>query len=53
MLVPESFKVPSHLSTEQFNFEVLGPDFSEIDYEAVMSSKERLRLVFPGNSTWP
>jgi len=53
MLVPESFKVPSHLSTEQFNFEVLGPDFSEIDYEAVMSSKERLSLVFPGNSTWP
>jgi hypothetical protein len=46
MLVPESFKVPSQFSTEQFNFEVLRPDFSEIDYEAVMSSKERLRHIF-------
>ena len=53
MLVPESFKVPSHLSTEQFNFEVLGSDFSKLDYEAVMSSKERLRHVFAEKCTWP
>ena len=53
MLVPESFKVPSQLSTEHFSFEVLGPEFSEIDYDAVMSSKERLRHIFAENSRWP
>ena len=53
MLVPENFKIPNQFSTEQFNFEVLGPEFSELDYEAVMSSKERLRHVFAENSKWP
>ena len=53
MLVPENFKIPNQFSTEQFNFEVLGPEFSELDYEAVMSSKERLRHVFTENSKWP
>ena len=52
-MVPENFKIPNQFSTEQFNFEVLGPEFSELDYEAVMSSKERLSHVFAENSKWP
>ena len=53
MLVSKSFKVPKEISKEQFYFQVLGPKFSEVDYEAVMSSKERLRHVFAENSKWP
>ena len=53
MLVSESFKVPNQLYTGQFHFQILGPKFSEVDYEAVISSKERLRHVFSENSKWP
>ena len=50
MLLPKSFQIPDQLSNEHFHFEVLGPKFSEVDYEAVMSSKERLRHVFAANA---
>lgn len=53
MFVSESFKVPNQLYTGQFHFQVLGPKFSEVDYEAVMSSRKRLRHVFAENSKWP
>ena len=53
MLVSKSFKVPKELSKEQFYFQVLSPKFSEVDYDAVMSSQERLRHVFAENSKWP
>ena len=53
MFVSESFKVPNQLYTGQFLFQVLGPKFSEVDYEAVMSSRKRLRHVFAENSKWP
>ena len=53
MLVSESFKVPNQLYTGQFHFQVLGPKFSEVDYEAVMSSRKRLRHIFAENSKWP
>ena len=46
MFVSESFKVPNQLYTGQFHFQVLGPKFSEVDYEAVMSSRKRLHHVF-------
>ena len=52
-MLPESFKIPNQFSTKQFHFEVLRPVFSELDYEAVMSSKERLRHVFAKNTKWP
>ena len=53
MFVPGDFKVPAHLSNEKFHFEVLEPSLSDLDYEAVMSSKERLRQVFAKNDEWP
>ena len=53
MLVSISFKVPKELSKELFYFQVLEPKFSEVDYEAVMSSRKRLRHVFAENSKWP
>ena len=53
MLLLKSFQIPDQLSNEHFNFKVLGPEFSEVDYEAVISSKERLRHVFAENSKWP
>ena len=53
MFVPEDFEVPAHLSSEKFKFEVLEPGLSDLDYEAVMSSKERLRQVFAENDEWP
>ena len=53
MLLSKSYKIPEQLSNEHFHFEVLGPEFSKLDYEAVMSSKERLRHVFAENSKWP
>jgi hypothetical protein len=45
--------VPAHLKTDQFSFVVLEPGVAEEDYEAVMSSKNRLRQVFNENDQWP
>ncbi|MCP4875915.1 MAG: hypothetical protein GY896_10640 [Gammaproteobacteria bacterium] len=53
MFIPADFKIPRHLSNEQFRFEVLEPGLCELDYEAVMSSRERLRHVFVENDDWP
>ena len=53
MFIPDNFKIPTHLSNEQFHFEVLAPAFCVLDYEAVMSSKERLHHVFSQDDNWP
>lgn len=53
MFIPEGFKIPPHLSNDQFHFEVLEPSLCELDYEAVMSSQERLRHIFAENDEWP
>ncbi|MFK8021532.1 MAG: hypothetical protein AB8B86_17350 [Pseudomonadales bacterium] len=53
MFIPQNFNIPQHLSNEQFQFEVLAPNLAKLDYEAVMSSKERLRHVFAENDEWP
>jgi len=53
MLVDIDFKIPAPLSNAQFHFEMLNKELTEIDYEAVMSSKERLRQVFFEHDTWP
>ena len=53
MFIPDNFKIPTQLSNEQFHFEVLAPSFCVLDYEAVMSSKERLRYVFSQDDNWP
>jgi hypothetical protein len=51
--VPQTFNVPDSLETEKYRLEILTPDFAELDYDAVMSSKTRLRSVFAENTEWP
>ncbi|WP_339672190.1 hypothetical protein [Dasania marina] len=53
LFVSEDFKIPSHLRTEKFRFEVLDESHAAIDYEAVMSSRSRLRSIFFENDSWP
>jgi len=51
--VPLSFIVPESLETEKYRLEILTPTVAEIDYDAVMSSKIRLRSVFAESTEWP
>jgi hypothetical protein len=53
IFIPDDFNIPDHLVNEQFRFAVLEQSLVAIDYEAVMSSKERLRQVFAKNDDWP
>ena len=50
--VPEKFTVPSELVTANFTLRMLSVDDVEKDFEAVTSSAERLRKVWP-DSGWP
>lgn len=52
-LVSDTFVLPEHLRNEQFQFEMLAPEYGEIDYDAVMSSRDRLTHVFSENDRWP
>lgn len=53
MFIPDDFNIPDHLATGQFCFVVLEESLTAIDYEAVMSSKERLRHIFSDSDDWP
>ncbi len=51
--VPEEFVVPDSLVTDRYRLEMLSPNVTEIDYDAVMTSKVRLRTVFSEKTEWP
>ena len=51
--VPKDFTIPLKYKTENYRLEVLTPKVGEIDYKAVMTSKERLRTVFGKSTQWP
>ena len=51
--VPDDFMVPNGLTHDQFHFKILEPSVNDLDYEAVMSSRENLRSVFAANDLWP
>ncbi len=51
--VPDYFEIPLTLKSGPFRLEVLSPEVGEIDYDAVMSSKPRLRSVFGPATEWP
>ncbi len=51
--LPKEFDVPRVFEVEKFRLEVLRPEVAEIDYDAVMSSKRRLRQVFSSATEWP
>lgn len=53
MFISNNFKVPHNIIIGDFYLEVLSIKFADQDYEAVMSSKEKLRKVFAENDTWP
>ena len=53
MFVSENFEVPEKFITANFHLEKLSPKVAKLDYDAVMTSKERLRRVFEENDTWP
>ena len=48
---PENAQIPLGLRTDEFVLRMLGPRDVELDYEAVMASKESLRAYSGG--TWP
>jgi hypothetical protein len=52
-LVPDEFEVPLELNLPAFILRPLTVEHLEIDYEAVMSSKTRLRQVFCVDDYWP
>lgn len=51
--VPLHFAVPRCAKILDWQLEPLGPHHLAEDFEAVMSSKERLRRVFQKNDDWP
>ncbi|WNC72862.1 hypothetical protein RGQ13_02485 [Thalassotalea psychrophila] len=51
--IPNSFIAPTFLETDQFYFVVLEDSVAELDFEAVMSSQQRLRSIFGPKSEWP
>ncbi len=53
LFVPQEFVVPESLVTDRYRLEMLSPDVTEIDYDAVMTSKVRLRTVFSEQTKWP
>jgi len=52
-LVPEDFDVPEILETQRMRLRPLTINDAVKDYEAVMTSEERLRTVFDPGSDWP
>jgi hypothetical protein len=51
--VPDSFEAPYTVPSAEFVLIKLTPALVELDYDAVMSSKERLRQVFSRQDPWP
>ena len=53
LFVPPGFVVPESFVTEKYCLEVLSPRVVDLDYDAVMSSRTRLRTVFAERTEWP
>lgn len=51
--VPVEFEVPQQLETNRFKLRMLSVDDVDKDYEAVVSSAERLRSMFKQWRGWP
>ena len=50
--VPSAFKVPERLETKEFTIRMLTVNDVVKDYDAVMTSVEHLKTIWPGG-TWP
>lgn len=51
LFVPADFEIPAVLETEHFRLRMLSIGDVELDYEAVIESRELLQTMFGG--TWP
>ena len=51
--LPSNFNAPENHKTDEFYFTILEPSITEIDYQAVMSSRKNLRKIFSANDAWP
>lgn len=51
--VPEGFKAPYEVKTDDFVIRKLTVDDVKKDYQAVMSSRESLRQIFCDDDDWP
>jgi hypothetical protein len=51
--VPSNFKVPEKLETEEFRLRMLSVNDVVKDYDAVMTSVDRLKKVFGRETEWP
>ena len=51
--LPSNFNAPENYKTDEFYFAVLEQSITEIDYQAVMSSRKNLRKIFSANDAWP
>ena len=51
--IPADFLLPAPPAAERWCMRPLHPDDVEMDYAAVMSSRERLRQVFAEHDQWP
>lgn len=51
--LPSNFNAPENHKTDEFYFTILEPSITEIDYQAVMSSRKKLRKIFSANDIWP
>lgn len=49
--VPSEFNVPAGMQTEHLTLRMLAPDVTQLDYDALMESRVRLRLW--SDSSWP
>lgn len=52
-VLPDSFDLPQLLVLDNWLLQPLDPSIVELDYEAVMSSRIRLRQVFSADDIWP
>ena len=53
LLVPPGFEVPLEVQGDGFTVVPLGPDLTDIDYAAYMSSIEHLQETFTRSDRWP
>ena len=51
--IANDFNIPTSFVSALYRFEILSPKFAKLDFEAVTTSKERLRGVFGKCTDWP
>lgn len=51
--IPNNFSVPTSFVTDLYRLEILSPKIAKLDFDAVITSKERLRGVFGECTDWP